>query len=303
MSLPLPPRKLIRTDAATAKLVHDQFTSVVAGHVQATTTYRFYEELDDWLGPWGQSGYPIAYGKFYNLAFTGNQKLMSNPQTKDWVWKTTILLQEALRDFVVACVKNGSIVSLTEAQLRKAAFDSHPKAYAEGGLALVTMTAPELVPVIATIPAKEFSPTSENFGPTVKQVFVTLGYILPQMTGTALATLAGPAHTGLFSRAVQMDQRRFMDQMNLSRELTGIRTAVELGYLDHVPLLDALIAQLNARQFPDQGFAQAAREIVMAALQRRTRVLAGYQELLKQSPEVRGRIDKAFPNLLPPAGK
>ena len=89
MSLPLPPRKLIRTDAATAKLVYDQFTSVIAGHAQATTTYRFYEELDDWLGPWGQSGYPIAYGKFYNLAFTGNQKLMSNPQTKDWVWKPT----------------------------------------------------------------------------------------------------------------------------------------------------------------------------------------------------------------------
>lgn len=299
MSLPLPPRKIIRTDAATAKLVHDQFTSVIAGHAQATTTYRFYEELDAWLGPWGDKGYPIAYGKFYNVAFTSNQKLMANPQTKDWVWKTTILLQEALRDFVVGCVKAGTIASLTEPQLRKAAFDSHPRAYAEGGLALVTMTAPEMVPIIATIPAAEFSPTSDNFGATVKQVFVTLGHILPQMTGTTLAVLAGPAHTGLFSRAAQMDQRRFMNQINLSRELANIRTAIERGDLDHVPLLDHLVAQLNARQFPDQGYAQAAREIIMAAQQRRTLVLARYQEILKQSPEVRGRVEKAYPNMLP----
>src|SRR5829696_8730772 len=101
MPLPLPPKSAIRSDAKTAQLVHDQLTSVIAGHAQATTTYRFYEELDAWLGPWRQQGYPIAYGKFYNVAFSSNEKLMANPKASDWVWRTTIKLQEALRDYVV----------------------------------------------------------------------------------------------------------------------------------------------------------------------------------------------------------
>ena len=187
MSLPLPPRSLIRTDAATAQYVHEQLTSAIAGHPQATTTYRFYEELDFWLGPWGQNGYPIAYGKFYNVLFTTNRKLDSNAQTRQWVWQTTIFLQEALRDFAVSTVRDGSIRTLTEARLRQAAFDSHPSAYARGGLATVALTAPELIPVIATIPAAEFLPTADNFGATVKQVFITLGLIGPEMAGNSLA--------------------------------------------------------------------------------------------------------------------
>jgi transposase len=78
MPLSLPPKSMIRCDAKTAQLVHDQLTSVIAGHTQATTTYRFYEELDVWLGPWRQQGYPIAYGKFYNVAFSTNEKLMAD---------------------------------------------------------------------------------------------------------------------------------------------------------------------------------------------------------------------------------
>lgn len=60
MALRLPPKSLIRCDASTAAFVHAQLTSVIAGHAQAITTYQFYEELDTWLGPWGQRGYPIA---------------------------------------------------------------------------------------------------------------------------------------------------------------------------------------------------------------------------------------------------
>ena len=120
---------------------------------QATTTYRFYEELDFWLGPWGQNGYPIAYGKFYNVLFTTNPKLDSNAQARQWVWQTTIFLQEALRDFAVSTVRDGSIRTLTEARLRQAAFDSHPSAYDRGGLAMVALTAPEMIRVIATIPS------------------------------------------------------------------------------------------------------------------------------------------------------
>lgn len=96
MPLSLPPRSIILSDDETVKFVHDELTSVIAGHPQATTTYRFYEEIDHWLGPWNDLGYPIAYGKFYNVAFANNKKLKENPTTQQWVWKTTIRLQELL---------------------------------------------------------------------------------------------------------------------------------------------------------------------------------------------------------------
>jgi hypothetical protein len=300
MSLPLPPRSLIRTDAATAQYVYEQLTSVIVGHPQATTTYRFYEELDFWLGPWGQNGYPIAYGKFYNVLFTTNAKLDGNAQARQWVWHTTIFLQEALRDFAVSTVRDGSIRTLTEARLRQAAFDSHPSAYDRGGLAMVALTAPEMIPVIATIPAAEFLPTADNFGPTVKQVFITLGLIGPEMVGNSLAALAGPAHTGLFARAAQQDQRRFMNELNLSRQLGNIRIQIDQGNLDNIPWLDAIISRLNATQFPDQGFARMAGEIVEAAQRRRQLLVSNYSQSLRQSPEVRRRIEQAFPNLLRP---
>lgn len=298
MTLPLPPRSIIRSDAATAQSVHAQLTSVIAGHPQATTTYQFYEELDTWLGPWGQAGYPISYGKFYNLLFTGNQNLMANPTTRQWVWRTTILLQEALRDYVVECVRSGSIVSLSEAQLRQAAFDSHPRAYDQGGLATVAMVAPELILEIAAIPRAEFSPSSANFGATVQQVFETLGLVAPKVVGGGLAALAGPAHTGLFSRAARQDERRFLGDLAISRELARLRDLIDRGQLDHVPWLDQTIAQLNARQFPDQGFARAAREVIEAAQRRRQQLLQNHARLLNQSPAVRARVHEVFPGVL-----
>lgn len=297
MPLPLPPVSIIRCDAPTAQHVHELLTSVIAGHHQATTTYRFYEELDHWLGPWGPSGYPIGYGKFYNVAFTTNPHLQANPTTRQWVWRTGIHLQEALRDYVVGRVRDCTIGALTEAQLRQAAFDSHPRAYDRGGLATVVMAAPELIPIVATIPSAEFLPTSDNFGPTVRQVFVTLGLIGPQIVGGALAVAAGPAHTGVFGRAIEQDRRRFMNEIALSRELGNLRTALARGELDHIPWLDQIIAQLSAREFPDQGFARLAGEVVGEARLRRQRLVRDYNQVLGQSPEVRRRVERAFPNI------
>jgi hypothetical protein len=124
-----------------------------------------------YLGPWGNKRYPIAYGKFHCVAVNTNEKLMANAQTADWVRRTTIKLQEPLRDFVVAQFRTGSLPKLTESELRQYAFSVHPAAYDRGGLAVVTLVAPELIKVIVTIPAVEFDPRSENFGPTVKQIF------------------------------------------------------------------------------------------------------------------------------------
>jgi hypothetical protein len=298
VSLPLPPPRLIRCDAATARDVRDQLTSVIAGHPQATTTYRFYEELDTWLGPWGAAGYPIGYGKFYNILFTSNQRLQANATSQQWVWRTTIRLQEALRDYVVGRIHNCTLPSLSEAELRRAAFNSHPAAYDRGGLAMVVLTAPELALVIATIPAAEFMPTSDDFGPTVEQVFVTLGRVVPQLVGNVLAASAGPAHTGILRRAVEMDQRRLLNEIAIVRELGSIKAAIERGDVDHIPLLDRVISQLNLREFPNQGFAQAAREVVDAATARRRTLINRLNQWFMQSPDLRRRVNERFPNVV-----
>ena len=302
MSLLLPPKSVIRCDAQTTQYVHDQLTSVIAGHPQATTTYRFYEELDSWLGPWGQRGYPIGYGKFYNIAFSTNATLMANPTAKQWVWRTTVLLQEALRDYVISKVRDCSISSLTEPQLRRAAFDSHPRAYDSGGLATVALTSPELIPVIATIPGAEYLPTSPNFDATVKQVFNTLGLVLPKVIGGVLASTAGPAHTGALCRAAQQDQRRLLNEIAISRELGNLKSLINQGKLDHIPWLDQTIVQLNIREFPDQGFARLAREVVQVAQLRKQKLINDYNRLLNQSSEVRDRINQKFPNVLRSTG-
>jgi len=300
MSLSLPPKSVIRCDADTAQYVYHQLTSVIAGHPQATTTYRFYEELDTWLGPWGQRGYPIGYGKFYNIAFSNNLSLDANPITRQWVWRTTIFLQEALRDYVVRRIRDCSLPRLTEQELRQAAFDSHPQAYDRGGLATVVLVAPDLIPVVATIPAAEFSPTSVNFDRTVEQVFVTLRLVLPKVTGGGLAATAGPVHTGVLGRAVAQDQRRFLNEIAMSRELDSLRNLINRGKLDHIPWLNQTISQLNARQFPDQGFARAARDVINVAEARKRQLIQNYNNLLKQSSDVRSRINQMFPNVLDP---
>ncbi|MBI4580528.1 MAG: hypothetical protein HY718_12545 [Planctomycetes bacterium] len=49
---------------------------------------------------------------------------------------------------------------------------------------------------------------------------------------------------------------------------------------------------------PDQGFAQAAREVVQAAQTRRQHLIANYSRLVDQAPSLRQPLDRAFPNLL-----
>lgn len=301
MDISLPPKSVIRCDEQTAKHVHDQLTSIIAGHPQANTTYRFYEEIDKWLGPWGNQGYPIGYGKFYNIAFTHNQNLNADPIAKKWVWRTTILLQEAIRDYIVKRIRDCSITTLSEPQLRQAAFLSHPRAYDRGGLASVVLLAPELIPIIATIPGAEFLPTSPNFSPTIMQVFGTLGLVAPKVAGGAMASVAPPAHTGIVSRGIKQSQQRVLNEMAISRELGNLKNLIKQGKLDHIPWLNQTITQLNTREFPNQGFARFAREVIQTAQDRKQHLIQNYNILLNQSPDVRNRINQKFQNLLIPS--
>ena len=46
------------------------------------------EEIDKYLGPWGNDGYPLGYGKKYNILFTTDPLLMTHTNVQNWVWKT-----------------------------------------------------------------------------------------------------------------------------------------------------------------------------------------------------------------------
>jgi len=282
MTLQLP-AKSAPASAANVKALHDQLTSVIAGHPGAVEVWTFYEALDDYLGPWKDRGYPIAYGKYYCVAFNQNEKLQRNAQTREWVRATTVALQEPLRDLVVARFRAGTLQSLTEEELRAFAFSVHPKAYVQGGLTMVALTAPEMVPIIASIPSAQFNPASDNFGATINQVLTTMEIVLPQAVGMGVAALI-PVHSGLLTNAARRDAQTFQQDMALNRWLTETKRQLDAGALDQFSMLDKLTARLNATQFRDQGLAQAARQLVMAADGRKRSLAKYYREQCRRIP-------------------
>jgi hypothetical protein len=293
MPLQLPP-KSAPANAANVKALNDGLTSVIAGHPGSVEPWTFYEVLDDYVGPWKNNGYPIAYGKYYCILFNQNEKLQRNVQTRDWVRRTTVALQEPLRDFVVQRFRAGTLSSLTEPELRQFAFSVHPKAYVEGGLTMVALTAPEMVPIIVSIPGAQFNPRSPNFRATINQVLVTARMVLPQAAGLTMAAMM-PAHSGLFMHAAQRDMDNFQREIALNRWLADSRRQVDAGALDDFPTLNELTERLNATQFGDQGFARAARELIQAADARKRYLAKYYRDQIAKNPKLAPSIDALQP--------
>jgi hypothetical protein len=211
------------------------------------------------------------------------------------VSRTTIKLQEGLRDYVVGRFKSGTLAKITEPELRKAAFDSHPMAYTDGGLATVTLVAPELLDVIVTIPGKEFSPWSANFKSSVQQAFSTLDLVAPRVVGMGLAATAGPAHTGLFARAADMDMRDMLNQQIMPLKLRELQTQIRSGQFDNIPALQTITDRINSTQYPDQGIAMLARQVVQSADDRKRYVAKTYRSLLQLRPDLKSKLDQTSP--------
>jgi hypothetical protein len=170
MPLDLPPKnKCLPSDATK---IEKTLRSIVAYEPAATSTYQFYEVIDAWLGPWGDAGYPIGYGKKYNIEFNKNPYLNSydHPISTRWVRLTTVNLQTAIIGYVVAQVKAGKLSAVTERALREAAFASHPAAYRNAGLEDVAVNEVESLFWIFAIPIEEFNPTKSSFKATITQV-------------------------------------------------------------------------------------------------------------------------------------
>jgi len=290
VELDLPSKDDCRGEGS-ARRVDDALTSVTAYHARALTTYTFYEVLDQWLGPWGVQGYPIGYGKFYNIQFT-RSNVMRSPEGRQWIETTTVALQNALRRYVLNRVRQGSLGRIIESELRRAAFDSHPECYTTSGLARIVLLDPFLIPYIAAIPGKEYVPTSSDFGPTIKQALETLAMVAPLSAGLTVA-YAMPAHSGYLRRAAAIDARRYHDMMTFGHRMEQLRRTISTGGVDHIPVLNQIISTLVRGEHRDEGEHRVVSDLVRAAEKRRSEVLARYDDSLRHAaPELRESIGR-----------
>jgi hypothetical protein len=298
-----PPKKDSEPTPSNVQKLEQWLTSIIAGHPGATHTYSFYEEIDKYLGPWGDDGYPIGYGKKYNIQFTSDHNLRTDNIVQRWVWKTTIKLQEALRDFIVQAYRRGNLYPQSEnywsskelkINLKEAAFNSHSKAYVSGGLTIVAMGSPNMIPFIASIPRKEFSPLSRNFKDSVQQVLETVEKVVPEAAGVTLATLAGPAHTLSFQYANRMDVDAVWGHRQVLDSLSWLKGAIRRKEMDVPSTLDEIIRRLNAREFPDMPAAALARDVIEAARERKRALVHGYRVEVAKDPSLRPFYDQCL---------
>jgi hypothetical protein len=288
-----PPRKESEPTTKNIQKLEQWLTSIIAGHPGATHTYTFYEEIDKYLGPWGKDGYPIGYGKRYNILFTTDHNLRTNANVQNWVWKTTIKLQEELRDFIVQAYREGNLRTDTytssefKEELKEAAFKSHSKAYVSGGLTIVAMLSPKALLEIGRIPRTELSPLSPNFKASVQQVLDTIEKVIPEVAGAAMAALAGPAHTRSLRHAHRRDMNTVWGKIQVIDSLNWLKGAIRRRELDAPPILDEIIRRLNAREFPDMGTAKLAREVIKAAQARKKALSFTYGLEVANDPSLR----------------
>lgn len=294
MTPSLPPKDAPPTPE-NVRALREGLTSVIAGHPGSKQLWTFYDVIEEYLGPWHEAGYPIGYGKYYCILFSENEKLSADPAAKEWVRKTTIGLQESLRDFIVARFQQGTLNHLSEKQLRDAAFKSHSVVYLKSGLAQVILIAPELIPVIFEIPAKEFVSDWENVKRTWTQVWDT-GIRVPGQASGALMAAAMPAHSGLFRMAAARDASEFQFEMQTSVWLNHLERELRAGKLDNIGVLNRLTSRLNATQFGDQQLARRAFSVVVLANQRKHIVAAYYRKLIKAKSRMKASVDQNDPN-------
>jgi hypothetical protein len=196
-------------------------------------------------------------------------------------------LQVALRNFILRRFREGSLGRLSESEFRQVAFDSHPAAYTEGGLIMVTLLSTQLLPHIAGIPKAEFSPLSGGFVPSMVQVFDTTALIVPEALGLLYATAAGSAHSGVLTNAASVDLQNLQNAVQLGQLLDAVKRYVQSGRMDHVGLLDQLMAGLARPAWPNGQLAQLARDLVQTIENRRATVMLRYHRESTLDPAMR----------------
>lgn len=288
-----PPPRDSKPTPDRVKALSDWLVAITEGHPRSTNPWTYYEEVDQYLGPFGDTGYPIAYGKKYCVLFNGNDTLSRDPRAKAWVHRTTVLLQTYLSEYIVERYQKGTLGSITEKELRDAAFASHPRAYTRGGLTLLIMQSPGLMSTISSIPAVEF--TNENADSSMAQYVETRNLVIKELIGTLAAGMAGPAHTGALTRAAEKDRLEFQRRLQLSQYLTDLKKGIDSGRIDRIAWLDRVTRQLDGIEFPDAALKKLAGDIVTAADARKKALAASYRQEINLVPALQPQFDAYDP--------
>lgn len=292
----IPPPPVTKNGAATPQSIAalDSWLEVITAYHPLTVgkPWLFYEHVDKFLGPWGAKGYPMTYGYKYCHLFALSRPLNADPAAAKWVQRTLLLLQQELHRYIMQRFRSGTLGALTAGEFQQAAFDSHPKAYTEGGLTMVVLLAPELVPVVAAIPRAEFTPSSPTFKSSVKQVVDTTGIVLPQLIANILAIGAGPAHNQTLSVAVARDRAAFLQDRALALKLGQARALVQGGRCDHLDVLDRLRTALEMTTFVDISAGSVASDLVDDIERRMNYVNLRYQRETARDRSLRDVFDE-----------
>lgn len=293
-----PPAKDSPPTAENIKNLEIWLNSIVMGHPGAINTYTFYEEIDKYLGPWGINGYPIGYGKKYNILFSQNAKLKSNPTTASWVWKTGVLLQEYLRDYILNKYKNGELKRLIEAdmienELREAAFKSHPIAYTKGGLTMVILIDPAITRKIASIPALEFVPFSGTSIASWAQAVHTAAIVTPEAAGLMLYHAAVPRVVKLQHvkpRAFDPAEEQFV-----VIKLLKIKNNILNKRVDEINSLEKITTSLYNTEFKEEYHRILAKQVIHIANHRKQVIAAEFRKDLIKNPGLREIYNTFYP--------
>jgi hypothetical protein len=121
-----------------------------------------------------------------------------------------------------------------------------------------------------------------------------MGISIPGTVGLGAAALM-PVHSGFLRNAMAADHRAFMRDLNLNRELGFLRQALASGKCDNMVWLNQMTDRLRQTEYPNQGMAHAAREIIALADARKRQLASQYREEIKKRPDLRPHFDSAQP--------
>ncbi len=277
---------------ADAPVIRKELGKFIAYHALATVPWLFYEIVDNWLGPWGVSGYPLGYGKFYCIAFNENEELKADPSASKWVRSTTVKLQESILQYLVESIENGSIRNLTESRLRKAAFDSHPTCYDDAGLAMVMILAPGLIPTIISIPKKEFSPKSASFGATIMQAYLASKLVTAKISEIVIESFMPYEQNYVIKQFYNAEDYQLGQREMTYKILLRIRSKLANRQIDGIDALKRVIDLMEEMDFENLPESRniALSNIQVASARIREIEAENGRLLILANPELRDKI-------------
>jgi len=91
-----------------------------------------------------------------------------------------------------------------------------------------------------------------------------------------------------------MHQGRILREQALGRYLNYLLLSIKRGNADDMNALNAITDRLNEAEFPDQGFATLARQIINEANEHKRYVAETYRALLQSHPDFYHQLEPGW---------